>query len=157
MVRKYRVKIPSAYYMILVKGLQFIGAAAVITLILFVAPAEHRVLTRAPSAPKPTANCYANYKINVNCKNEIDSYYAQTTDNSPYWYTSALLIIIAMIALEGFYITRWLWPYTKGVSKVTRGWSRSKVVALTLPGVLIPAPIKDTYPILLIQNSFNKL
>ena len=158
MVEKYRVKIPSAYYMIVVKGLQFIGAIVVIALILFVIPSQQKKVNLASSnIQKPSANCLPDYAVNTECKNQIDRYYNQPTNNAPYLYTVALLIVITMIVLEAFYITRWLWPYAKGVGKITNRWSRGTAIMLTIPGILLPTAIKDVYPILIIQNAFNRM
>jgi hypothetical protein len=157
MVRKYRVKIPGAGYMVVVKGLQFIGAITVIAIVLLIIPRQQDKLIHAQSIPKPSANCLSEYNVNSECKNEIDKYYAQPTDNAPYLYMVALLTLILMLAAEGFYLTRWLWPYAKGVGKVTGGWSKGKAMALTVPGVLLPVAIKDVYPVLLIQSAFNRV
>lgn len=168
MVAKYHVKIPSAIYLIAIKLLQFIGLVTVVIILFSTLPSNNRAQEKVHA---PTKECLAEYGANVDkaaaaanapaltsvCKDEVDSYFNAPKDHSDGLVLAAVLIPIASLTLQAFFITRWLLPYAKGVGKVTAStWSRAATSGITALAITLPIGLVSP-EILIIQNVFNQV
>jgi hypothetical protein len=151
MITKYKVKIPSIGYAILVKTSLFIGFLVGVAIILYFIPANNRAVDNfEKSRIQPSAICFGEYNTNSECRHEIDRYDAQSPDESLQLFGLFLLIIIAMGVIDWFYLSRWVVKYAEATQIVTGQRLAGTMSVLAVGGVL---PFMG---MLNVQDAFNK-